>query len=174
MLTEEQLSRVAEKGQGEVDALSPFVYKKIDLAHLEMKGEIVLKFRKSNYLDAQWFREKEGSDMLVAAFTKLDPVKMVEVLLRFLSNESKAELSKLKFVSVGNDGKTMEVAHPLDKRFALLFVSAVDGAEDLLNTFLNIIGYTKEQLLKLNELEQEAKKANKANKKKGARPKKKT
>ena len=159
-LADSNIRQVLSRARTEKDALSPWVYKKIDLQHLEIEGtdSMVLKFRKSKFTDGQELSAEFGADNILEAFDKLEPVKMIEILSRFLSRETAKELMKIKFLAIGNDGKEVEKAYTLSQRLCAVWMADTAGLMELLDTLLSIQGLTKEQIDAIFELDEQKQK----------------
>ena len=83
---------------------------------------------------------------MVAAFTNLEPEKMVEVMARFLSKESAGLLFDIKFTKIGNDGNEVELAYTLEQRLKKILIASIGGMMGLLDLLLSIQGMTKKQI----------------------------
>ena len=125
-------------------ALSPFVFREISLAHLEIDSNITLKFRKANFLDHEFFRQKYGEKLIDLATQDL--LNVVDVIFHFLSKESKKVLLDIKFTVMDDEGVETAVSFPLKEIFRKILVSSINGHQELFNLFLEIFGYSKEQL----------------------------
>ena len=128
------------------EAISPFVFKKINLNHLEIDMEIVLKFRKATFLDNEKMRE-DTKDVNYLVEMLQDPVSVAKALFNFLSRESKEELLKIKFTRMDDKtGEVTEVKHDLDHVFLMIFVASVEGHKDLMKTYLKVYGWEDDQI----------------------------
>lgn len=127
------------------EALSPFVFKKFSLAHLEIDKEITLKFRKATIVDNQYFREQYGKDYMKKDLD--DPITVVRMICRFLSKESIKDILKIKFVDIDREtGEEVIATIPLEKKFMMFFPLNDDGQKEVYKLFFSIFGYTKEQI----------------------------
>lgn len=145
-LSDKEIKEVLAKPRTEVQALSPFVYKKIDLRPLEVDMDLTLKFRKANYLDTQELKAKFGIENIVTAFSELNVETILEILISFLTKESARDLFRIKFTRMGNDGKEVEIAYTLVERFKKIFISDTTGMMEILDLLLNIQGLTQKQI----------------------------
>ena len=103
------------------DDLSPFVFKKFSLKHLEIDKEITLKFRKSTMVDAQELRESFGGPKQLQEALK-NAVRAVEMLFRFLCKDSKRTLASIKFTDIDEEtGEEIEVKKTLKEKYLMLF-----------------------------------------------------
>lgn len=127
------------------DTLSPFVFKKVSLEHLEINKTLVLKFRKSTFLDNQYFREEYGLEYMDKGIT--DPVKLVNILYRFLSKQSKKELAKIKFSELNEEtGEEEDAGYSIEKKFLMIFVSTNEGQKELFTLFFQVFGHSQEEI----------------------------
>ena len=125
--------------------ISPFVFHKINLAHLEIDKEIVLKFRKATFVDHEYYKEKHKDDSFVEHFKT--PANFARELFRFLSKESKKELMAIKFTEFDDKtGKEKPVSYSLDKVFLMILVSSVEEQNQLTKTYFKIFGYDSKDI----------------------------
>ena len=150
------LEKSKDAAQSDAESLSPFVFRKISLAHLEVDQEVTLKFRRATFLDHDYFREKYGVDAIQNATQ--DILSTVAMIYRFLSKESRRELSKIKFTDINDKGEEVPVNMELFEIFKNILVSSVNAHQDLFDLFLEIFGYTKEQLELMQKGVEETKK----------------
>lgn len=149
-LTETQLKQVLEMERGELKVLSPFIFKKISLSHLEIDEEINLKFLCSNELKKQELKEKYGVDTITESFEKLKVDFLIDIVFEYLSGASRRELKNIMFTTVDDEGEVKEVQLSVKKKFKSLFVSSMSSIMELFDVFLTIHGFTKDQLKALN------------------------
>lgn len=134
--------------------LSPFVFRTISLSHVEIDRELVLKFRKANFNDHAYFRERynltgKGLENIESIFQ--DPLEVVNMIFHFLSKAGIKELLKIKFTDIDEKtGEEIPVEYPLKTIFQKILVSSGQGHSEIYNLFLEIFGWTKEQLDSLN------------------------
>ena len=150
------LEKAKDSLKNDASALSPFVYRKVSLTHLEIEDQIMLKFRRANFSDHDYFREKYG-DRLIEKATE-DILRIVNIIYHFLTKESRQGLLKIKFTDLTDEGKEIVVKYPLDEVFQKILVSSVNGQQVLFNLFLEIFGYTKEQIEQIQNAGKETKK----------------
>ena len=125
------------------EQLSPFVFKKFSLGHLEIQKEITLKFRKATIVDTQRFKEEFGNNYLEKQMQ--DPVTVVETIAGFLTKDSIKEILKINFVDIDKEtGKEVKANIPFNKKFMMLFPVGED--KWIYELFFSILGYTKEQV----------------------------
>ena len=154
------IREVFKRERPESVALSPFVFKKVSLKHIEVDAELTLKFRKSTNLDHQQLREELGKSFDEQMFTNLDVVAMTDLAFRFLSKESKKEIAAIQFTDIDDDGEEVVKTIPLKEKMKLIFISDIYSINELLNLLLNIFGYTKDLIDKIFvEAEKSKKKA---------------
>ena len=149
-LTSEQLKKVLSMKRGELEVLSPFIFKKISLAHLDIDKDIILKFKCSNELSRARLKEVHGVDTIVHAFKNLDIEFIIKVLWGYISEETLRELKDvIKFTEINELGERTEVETNPFEKFKSLFLTDIQSVMELLDLFLTIHGYTKDQLKSL-------------------------
>ena len=141
--------------------LSHFVFRKISLEHLEEMPlgegkELVLKFRRATFLDHQKFREEYDGKALEKASG--DILETVMMIYRFLTKESRRSLLNIKFTDINDKGEEFPVEVSLPDVFKQVLISSVNSHQDVYNLFLEIFGYTKEQLETLDKVQSDLKK----------------
>lgn len=167
-IDEDKVKEVLTRERGEEEALAPFFYKKVSLEPLEIDKEIVLKFRRSNFLDPKLLKEQFGEDNILEAFNSLDIDKVLSILSTFITTECRRELFAIKIIEIGNDGKEVEKSYTLEDRLKLVMPVDTKGVLEILDLLLSIHGYTKEQIEDLFRLtaNEEKKPVGKSEKKK--------
>ena len=166
-ISEKSLKEILSRSRTEQEALSPLIFKKVDLRGADVNlEEIILQFRKATYLDAEELREKYGVDNILAAFDQYQLETIMTILSNYLTNDSIRELLKIKFVKIGNDGKEIEMPYTIDQRLKRVLASDPGSMADILDIFLRIQGMTKEQIEILFDQDAKLKSAKKSSKKK--------
>lgn len=145
----EKIKEVLKRERPEANALSPFIFKKVNLKHLEIDKEIILKFRKATTLDSHEIRESMGKEFTIESFSDLDIVVMTNLCFRFLTNESKRELAKIKIIQIDDNGEEIEKNISLIEKMKLFFVADTYSITEIYNLLLDIFGYTKDIIDKL-------------------------
>ena len=161
MISDEQVKKVLDLPRSESDSLNPFYFKKISLKHVEIDKEIILKFRLANELTKLKIKEKYGTDALIKVFERLDTTVILDICFELLTAESRKEIALIGFTDCDEDGNEEQVDIPPKDKFKMLFVSDTKSIMEILDMFLSIYGYTKDQLkLLFGEEEKVKKKAN--------------
>lgn len=124
------------------DKLSPFVFKRLSLAHLGL-GDITLKFRRATYVDNDYFREKYGND---DGLTKVfqDPIIVLKSLFRFLSPRILEEIKKMPIHKRDDETGDLLPAseqYSIKTKFLMLFVSNEKMNDEIYRLFLEILGH---------------------------------
>ena len=129
------------------DTLAPFVFKKVSLAHLGISTkEIILKFRRSTYVDNESLRAKyNGTEEMIKAFQ--DPVLIAKTLFGFLTHKSLDEINALQIIKRDMEtGAPADSPYTLKEKFLMLFVSSEETNKELYTLFLHVFGYGKKQV----------------------------
>ena len=131
------------------DNISPFVFKKLSLAHLGIdKKEIILKFRRATFVDNEYFREKYGGkDTVTTVFE--DPIIVVKSMFRFLTRGSIDEIKGLNIIKRCDETGDLlpkDKQYTMMEKFLMLFVSNKDNNSEVFRLFLSILGYDEKQI----------------------------
>ena len=128
------------------DDLSPFVFKKFSLKHLEIDKEITLKFRKATMVDTQELRESFGGPEKLQEALK-DAVRAVEMLFRFLCKDSKKALASIRFTDIDDKtGEEIEVKKTLKEKYLMIFISRDETQKEIFQLFLSVFGYSQKDI----------------------------
>lgn len=158
MISDEQVKKVLDLPRTEAQSLNPFYFKKINLNHVEIDQELILKFRLANELTKLKIKEKYGTDALIKVFERLDTTVILDICFEFLTAESRREIAAIKFSDCDEDGVEKQVEISTKDKFKMLFVSDTKSMMEILDMFLSIYGYTKDQLKILFGEEEKVKK----------------
>ena len=127
------------------ETLSPFVFKKVSLKHLEIDKELTFKFRKATLVDNLKLVEEYGVGFLKEKLQ--NPINAMKTLFNFLSNESKEELHGIVFTEFDEKtGENVPSKLTLESKFLMCFPSAVEVQKDVYELFLYVFGYSKKQV----------------------------
>lgn len=146
------LKNILFKKRPESDALSPFVFRKVNLRHLEVDKELTFRYRKVNNLDHQYFREQFGKNIDEKLFADLDVVQLLSISFKFLSNESRRELAKIEFYDVNDSGEDVLRNLTIEEKYGLAMVSDTYTIPELLNLLLNIFSYTDKMIKEIFDM----------------------
>lgn len=128
------------------DSLSPFVFQKLSLKHLETGQEsIVLKYRKATMVDSQKYRAKFGDNFLQEKLQ--DTLIVAGMTFDFLSRESLKSLSSINFLQFDPEkGEEVPMEGTLKDKYLMLLPGGEDGQKIIYEIFFYIFGYTKKQI----------------------------
>ena len=160
-MSENKTEDILDKKRTESEALSPFTFMNFSLSHLEVEGEINLKFRKCTILDAQKMRSELGKDLDEKLFMDMDVFGLVGLAYRFLSNESKLQLKKIKVLEFDNDGEEIPTDYGIKEKLEKIMIVNVESINKIHDLLLNIYGYTRDIIKKLQEIDDSQKKSQK-------------